>query len=117
MTPSRAGWLIAWVLIILGIFLLLAVVARAAPEWSSYRAVAQAAITCTLSRAPKDDAGHVIGPFVNLATIPAQGADRVMDEPLDPGYQYLMDCHFTVTDGIIYETTAYLPITLRPRRR
>lgn len=87
-----------------------------APDWSSFRAVAQAPITCTLSRAPKDDAGHVIGGYVNLGTIPAQASDRVLDAPLGPGWQYLMDCHFTVVDGVTYEGWVYLPVVVQRGR-
>ena len=41
------------------------------PSWASYRAVAQAPIACTMSRAQKDDAGHVVGRYENIGTIPA----------------------------------------------
>lgn len=94
--------------------------ARGQAPWSSFRAVAQAPITCTLSRAPKDADGHVIGRYVNLGTIPAQADDRVLDAVLEAGWQYVIGCNFTVVDGVTYDGVAYLPLVLpgsarRPR--
>ena len=40
-----------------------------------------------------------------------------MDVVLHPGYQYVMDCHFTTVDPVTYEGTAYLPVAVRPRTK
>lgn len=79
-------------------------------DWSSWRTIAQPGISCVVVRAPKDAAGHIIGPSEPVSDLEAQAPDRVVDFPLAASWQYVQDCHFTATDGVIYEGYIYLPI-------
>jgi hypothetical protein len=86
--------------------------AQAQTEWSSLRLIADAPIIGAVIRAERAADGTVSQDRHQVAYIGAQDGDRVADVVLDPGYQYVVGCGFTLRDDVTYWSDVYLPVVV-----